>query len=182
MARLAGGEDRALNDLMERHAPRIFHFLWRMLGNEEDARDLAQETFVRVYEHRGSFRGGEKFSHWLYTIAGNLARNQIRWRTRHPAASLDLEPEPGGRSLGEYLPSEAPPPGERLLAEERRAAVRRAIHSLPEGLREPLVLCELEDHSVISAATILEMSPRAVEARLYRARQALRKQLGPWLD
>jgi len=84
MERLAAGQDAALNDLMERHATPVFHFLCRMVGNEDDANDLAQETFVRVFRARASFRAGEKFSTWLFTIAANLARNHFRWRSRHP--------------------------------------------------------------------------------------------------
>ncbi len=84
MERLATGQDAALNDLMERHATPVFHFLCRRVGNEDDANDLAQETFVRVFRARASFRSGEKFSTWLYTIAANLARNHFRWQSRHP--------------------------------------------------------------------------------------------------
>ena len=78
MERLMTGEDSALNDLMDRHATAVFHFLCRMVGNEDDASDLAQETFARVFRARASFRRGEKFSTWLYTIAANLARNHFR--------------------------------------------------------------------------------------------------------
>src|SRR5579859_7553433 len=67
MERLIAGHDAALNDLMERHGTPVFHFLCRMVGNEEDANDLAQETFVRVFKSRHSFRRGEKFSTWVYT-------------------------------------------------------------------------------------------------------------------
>ena len=91
MERLAAGHDAALNDLMERHATPVFHFLCRMVGNEDDANDLAQETFVRVFRARASFRPGEKFSTWLFTIAANLARNHFRWRSRHPNVSLEAE-------------------------------------------------------------------------------------------
>ena len=181
MGRLAAGDDSALDDLMDRHATRVFHFLFRMLGDEDDARDLAQETFVRVYKNRQSFHGGERFTNWLYTIAGNLGRNQLRWRSRHPNTSLDAENPQTGSTLGEVLPSRAASPGEALVEQERRREVRRAIVELPEGLREPLVLCEFEDRSVAEAASILEMSPKAVEARLYRARQALRARLRRWL-
>src|SRR5208283_3264551 len=89
MERLAAGHDAALNDLMERHATPVFHFLCRMVGNEDDANDLAQETFVRVFRARTSFRTDEKFFAWLYTIAANLARNHFRWRARHPNVSLE---------------------------------------------------------------------------------------------
>ncbi len=91
MVRLAAGHDAALNDLMERHAAPVFRFLCRMLNNEDDANDLAQETFARVFQSPHKFRATEKFSTWLFTIAANLARNQIRWRGRHPNVSLDAE-------------------------------------------------------------------------------------------
>jgi RNA polymerase sigma-70 factor (ECF subfamily) len=91
MEQLIAGHDAALNDLMERHATPVFHFLCRMVGNEDDANDLAQETFARVFRARASFRTSEKFSAWLFTIAANLARNHFRWRARHPNVSLEAE-------------------------------------------------------------------------------------------
>ena len=103
MQRLAAGQDTALNDLMERHAPAVFHFLCRMLHNEDDANDLAQETFVRVFRARETFRPTEKFSAWLFTIVANLARNHIRWRSRHPNVSLDAETGAAGLSLASTL-------------------------------------------------------------------------------
>src|SRR5512137_3195644 len=110
MQRLAGGHDAALNDLMARHAQPVFQFLCRMLGNEDDANDLAQETFVRVYQHRGRFRPGARFSTWLYTIAANLARNHRRWLARHPNVSLDAESEPTGQRVGDALAASGPGP------------------------------------------------------------------------
>src|SRR5215472_14937623 len=110
MERLCAGHDAALNDLMERHATPVFQFLCRMLNNEDDANDLAQETFVRVFRARESFRSNEKFTRWLYSIAANLARNQFRWRSRHPNVSLEAEAGPGDGSLGDGLPAKDPPP------------------------------------------------------------------------
>jgi RNA polymerase sigma-70 factor (ECF subfamily) len=181
MERLIAGQDTALNDLMERHATPIFHFLCRMVGNEDDANDLAQETFVRVFKSRGSFRTSGKFSTWLFTIAANLARNHFRWRSRHPNISLEAESVETEQSLGSTLPSDAPAPNEQAIAEERVKAVRAAVGKLPEDLREAIVLCEWEDHSVAEAAAILETTPKAVESRLYRARQLLRERLKSWL-
>src|SRR3982750_2546515 len=89
MERLMAGQDTALNDLMGRHSAPVFHFLCRMVGNEDDANDLAQETFARVFRARANFRLNEKFATWLYTIAANLARNHFRWRARHPNISLE---------------------------------------------------------------------------------------------
>ena len=181
MARLAAGHDAALNDLMERHAMSVFHFLCRMLGNEDDANDLAQETFARVFRSRDSFRADAKFSTWLFTIAANLARNQIRWRTRHPNLSLDAEVEATGEPLGQSLPAGGNLPTDAALAAERATAVRAAVQQLPEDLREALVLCEWEELSVAKAAEVLTTTPKAVESRLYRARGILREKLKRWL-
>jgi RNA polymerase sigma-70 factor (ECF subfamily) len=181
MERLTAGHDRALNDLMERHAPPLFHFLCRMLGNEDDANDLAQETFVRVFRARASFRTSERFSTWLYTIAANLARNHFRWRARHPNVSLEAEAGESEQTLGGTLPANGPAPNEQALAAERAATVRAAVGRLPEDLREAIVLCGWEERSVAEAAAILETTPKAVESRLYRARQILRERLKNWL-
>lgn len=181
MARLAAGHDAALNDLMERHAPPVFRLLCRMLNNEDDANDLAQETFVRVFQAREKFDGTKKFSAWLFTIAANLARNQIRWRTRHPNVSLDAETTEDTPPLANTLPATGPSPKESALATERAAAVRAAVSALPEDMREAIVLCEWEERSVVEAAAILEATPKAVESRLYRARQILRERLKGWL-
>jgi RNA polymerase sigma-70 factor (ECF subfamily) len=181
MERLMAGHDTALNDLMERHATPVFHFLCHMVGNEDDANDLAQETFVRVFKSAGSFRLEQKFSSWLFTIAANLARNHFRWRTRHPNVSLDAANQETEQTLGDTLPANDPAPNEEALAVERAAAVRAAVGKLPEDLREAIVLCEWEDRSTAEAATILETTPKAVESRLYRARQILRERLKSWL-
>jgi RNA polymerase sigma-70 factor (ECF subfamily) len=181
MERLIAGRDAALNDLMERHATPVFHFLCRMVGNEDDANDLAQETFVRVFRARASFRTSEKFSTWLFTIAANLARNHFRWRSRHPNVSLDTETGEAEQTLGSTLPANDPAPNEQALTAERAEAVRTAVSKLPEDLREAIVLCEWEDHSIAEAAAILESTPKAVESRLYRARQILRERLKQWL-
>jgi RNA polymerase sigma-70 factor (ECF subfamily) len=181
MEKLQGGHAAALDDLMERHATALFHFLCRMTGNEADANDLAQETFVRVFKSCQSYRSGEKFSTWLFTIAANLARNHFRWRARHPNLSLDAENPETEQSLGSTLPASSPGPSESALAGERAAAVRLAVGKLPDDLREAIVLCEWEERSVAEAAAILEATPKAVESRLYRARQLLRERLKSWL-
>jgi RNA polymerase sigma-70 factor (ECF subfamily) len=181
MERLAAGHDAALNDLMERHAMPLFHFLCRMLGNEDDANDLAQETFVRVFRARASFRTSERFSTWLYTIAANLARNHFRWRARHPNVSLEAETGESEQTLGGTLPANGPVPNEQALAVERAQAVRTVVSKLPEDLRAAIVLCEWEELSVAEAAVVLETTPKAVESRLYRARQILRERLKSWL-
>jgi RNA polymerase sigma-70 factor (ECF subfamily) len=181
MEQLQAGRAAALNDLMDRHAAPLFHFLHRLTGNEEDANDLAQETFVRVFKSKDSFRLDQKFSTWIFTIAANLARNHFRWRGRHPQVSLEAESAETESSLGSALPSPSLSPQEEALAVERARAVRSAVAALPPDLREALVLCEWEECSVAAAAEILKTTPKAVESRLHRARQTLRTRLQGWL-
>jgi RNA polymerase sigma-70 factor (ECF subfamily) len=147
-----------------------------MLSNEQDANDLAQETFVRVYRYRERYDGG-KFTTWLYTIASNLARSEFRRRQRHPNVSLEAEIGEQGSTLAETLKSSQATPNEELEGGERLRAVRQAVDGLPSELREAVILCEWEELSIAEAATILSTSKRAVESRLYRARQRLRAQL-----
>lgn len=183
MAALQAGKDAALNDLMERHAPGVFRFLVGLTGNPAEAEDLAQETFVRVFQARASYRLSLPFTTWLYTIAANLARNHFRWRKRHPNIPLDApspddagsEPTPADR-----LAAHQRGPDESLERSERIAAVRQAVQALPPDLRAALVLCEWEDRPVAEAAVILASTPKAVESRLYRARQQLRSSLRRW--
>ena len=182
MQRLVAGHDAALNDLMERHAGKLLNYLIRCLQNEEDAADVTQETFVRVYQNRSKFHLSERFSTWLYAIATNLIKDRYRYRTRHPQVSLDAENESTGGSLQKNLPEEGPSPGEALDAHERAAAVRRAVASLPEELRAPLVLSEYEELSHVEIAAILKCSAKAVEMRVYRARQHLRTVLSSLLE
>lgn len=181
MERLIAGHDAALNDLMNRHSGAVFRFLCGMVGNEEDANDLAQETFVRVFRARANFRLNEKFSTWLYSIAGNLARNHFRWRARHPNISLETASDEPDHTLENVLPAREPSPGELTAVAERAAIVRSEVSRLPEDLREAIVLCEWEERSVAEAATILETTSKGVESRLYRARKILRERLKDWL-
>jgi RNA polymerase sigma-70 factor (ECF subfamily) len=180
MERLASGHDGALNSLMERHSGPVFQFLYRMLANEQDANDLAQETFVRVYRHRERYDGG-KFTTWLYTIASNLARNEYRRRSRHPDVSLQAEREETGGTLGDVLPAADIAPSDVLENAELQAAVRAAVQRLPDDLKEAVVLCEWEQMSAAEAAAVLETTVKGIESRLYRARKLLREKLKRWL-
>lgn len=174
MARLAAGDDLALNDLMNRHAEKVFHYLQRQLRNEAEAGDLAQETFLRVYTHRTAFRPDRRFTTWLYCIATNLVRDQLRWRQRHATSSIDEDRE--------ELPEAQPGPDAQAVAHERAAAVRAAIAGLPEDLRTPLLLAEYESLSQQEIAHVIGGTPKSVEMKLYRARQKLREVLVRWLE
>jgi RNA polymerase sigma-70 factor (ECF subfamily) len=176
MERLVQGHDGALDDLMERHGQRLFHYLLRQLS-ESEAEDCTQETFVRVYLNRGKFRLGAKFSTWIFTIATNLARDCQRRKTRHPEISVDAGSEDGGGTLLETMADSGATPKEALLAGERAEQVRQAVQALPAELREAVILYEYENLSQQEIAEVLRCTPKAVETRIYRARNLLRKAL-----
>jgi RNA polymerase sigma-70 factor (ECF subfamily) len=176
MIRLAEGHDSALSSLMDRHSERLFCYLVRQLNNETDAADLAQETFVRVYQNRARFRPDQRFSTWLYAIATNQLRDRFRWHKRHQQVSLDAQTEIGS-SLQDTLRDHRDSPSEQLETSERAEEVRSAVQSLPVELRTPLILSEYEGMSHAEIAEVLNCSAKAIEVRLYRARGQLRKQL-----
>jgi len=182
MLRLAQGQDAALNDLMERHSPKIYSYLLRSLQNEDDAADLAQETFVRVYENKGNFDPAQKFTTWLYAIASNLVRDRFRWRARHPQVSMDAESAESSAGLKHILTDPQATPDECLQSSERADAVRRAVGQLPEELRTPLILAVYQGLSQAEIGEILGCSVKAVETRIYRARNQLRESLGRLLS
>lgn len=182
MTRLSAGYEAALNELMERHGAKLFHYLVRCLQNEDDAADLAQEAFVRVYQHRSSFKPGSKFSTWLYAIATNLVKDRYRYRSRHPEVSLDAENVQTRQSFGESIAAGDPTPIDCAQSGERAAAVRRAVAELPDELRTPLILAEYQERSQVEIGEILGCSVKAVEMRIYRARQQLRASLEKFLE
>lgn len=177
MKRLANGHGPALNDLMERHGGKLFHYLVRNLQSEEDAADVAQETFVRVYQHRLKFDMNQKFSTWLYAIAVNLVKGRYRHRVRHPQVSLDAINEATGEDFRESVAEQTSTPSESLQATERAEAVRTAVGQLPEELRTPLILSEYQELPHAEIGKILGCTAKAVETRIYRARQQLRTSL-----
>jgi RNA polymerase sigma-70 factor, ECF subfamily len=182
MRRLREGEDLALNEIMERWQRRVTSYLLRFIGNETAAIDLAQETFVRVYQSRERYRPVAKFSTWLFAIASNLAREHLRWLRRHPTASLNETDESDSeRSLSERVAADGLNPSEAADSGEQRRAVREAVMSLPNDLREAIVLFEYEDMSHEQISQITGSSKKAVETRLYRARGILRERLKRWL-
>lgn len=172
MQRLAAGEDLALNDIMRRWQDRVASFLLRMTGDHAAAFDLAQETFVRLYQGRARYKPAASFSSYLFTIAANLARNFHRWKTRHPAVATELTDDDPASPV-----SADPPPDEALAQSETSRAVQAAVQDLPHDLRETLVLFTYHDLGYQQIGAVVGCSPKAVETRLYRARQLLKEKL-----
>lgn len=132
---------------------------------------------MRVYQNCAKFDPTQKFSTWLYAIAGNMVRDCYRSRVRHPQVSLDAMDEASDTEFGGQLTDANLIPSESMQVSERTDAIRKAVAALPEELRTPLILAEYEDMSQIEIGEILNCSAKAVETRIYRARKQLRETL-----
>jgi RNA polymerase sigma-70 factor (ECF subfamily) len=179
MLRLQQGDDLALNELMDRWQKPLVAYFYRHFGNLEEALDLAQETFVRIYENRTRYKPTGRYSAWIFTIAGNLCRNFARWQSRHP--TIPIQPGEGVSEYLEDLPSEQKTPFDTAESSELAAAVRAQVLSLPLDLRTVVLLFEYEELSYQEIAQITGASAKAVEMRLYRARKVLREKLGDFV-
>jgi RNA polymerase sigma factor (sigma-70 family) len=177
MVRVRDGDKAALAGLMERWELPLKSFIGRIVLNAAEAEDLAQETFVAVWQNRTRFRVGAEFKPWVFTIALNLARKRLRWWRRRPSVSLDEWMESGSARSEETNADTGP---HRLERAETAAAVRDAIAGLPTDLRESIVLFEYEQLSHAEIAKIVGATPKAVETRIYRAREKLRVALKNW--
>lgn len=177
MIRLQNGEDSALNQIMAEWQKPLVSFIFRYVGNQSEAFDLAQETFVRVYQNRLRYQPKAKFSSWLFTIASNLCRNHIRWETRHPTVALTPSETDGPARAADAFPSPDGTPLDSAEANELARCVKESIQSLPHDLKTVVLLFEYEDLSYEEISGVLGCSPKAVETRLYRARKILREKL-----
>lgn len=179
MLRLRDGDEPALAALMVRWERPVKSLLYRLLLNSDEAAELAQETFVRLFFQRAKFRPDARFAPWLLTIAANLARNRRRWWRRHPTVSFDTPEEGTERAATAWEPVDpSAGPAAQAVVRERATTVRRAVADLPHDLREVVVLAEFEELPHTEVAGILGCTPKAVEMRLYRARARLRRSLG----
>jgi RNA polymerase sigma-70 factor (ECF subfamily) len=174
VARSTGGDLDSFNQLVVRWERPIYALAYRVIGREEDARDVCQETFLRAFRALGGFKGQAKFSSWLYRIALNLCRDWIRRERRTPVAQA-----PEGVDLielaGETEPSESV---EELVARrEIGRAVARAMAELPEEQRTAIILKEYHGLTFQEIADLLECPLSTVKTRLYQGLSVLRRQL-----
>jgi RNA polymerase sigma-70 factor (ECF subfamily) len=176
MLRVQRGDEAALAALMTRWERSIKAVIARLVFNASEADELAQETFVRVWQQREKFRGGAEFRPWIFAIAINLARNRLRWWRRRPTVELHAWSESPGLEDGKQETGKS-----ALERAERAAAVRDAIAALPTELREAIVLFEYEQMSHAEIAAIVGATPKAIETRIYRAREKLRVALKRWV-
>src|SRR3954469_14342836 len=177
------GDEAAFAELVRRYRSQITNYIYRMTSDYDGAVDLAQETFVRVYRARDRYQRSYAFSTYIYRIATNLAISELRKRKRRRLVSLTgFFQETEGDEAREFDPADGVPLQDAALVEtERRACVTRAIGTLPEKYRAPLVLRDVEGKSYDEIARILETSEGTVKSRISRARGFLRDKLKSYL-
>lgn len=181
--RFLAGEEKAFAELVHRYDKRLQNFVYRTVGDRERAEDLIQETFVRVYRHLHRFDQTRKFSTWIYTIAGNLAKNELRNRSRNPLVlfqALVKNWEADFRPLEWEDPSTRPDDlyRKRFLREK----VNEAVALLPEHHRVVFVLRELHGKTYEEIADITGCNLGTVKSRLNRARNKFARIIAPMIE
>jgi RNA polymerase sigma-70 factor, ECF subfamily len=179
---LAGDND-AFAELVGRYRNQITSYIYRMTNDYDGAVDLAQETFLRVYRAAGRYQTTHAFSTYIYRIATNLAISELRKRKRRRLVSLTglLTSGEGEEARDFDAPDERPLQDASLVDSERRAVIKRAIATLPDKYRAPLVLRDVEGKSYDEIASILGTSEGTVKSRINRARNFLRDKMRNYL-
>jgi RNA polymerase sigma-70 factor (ECF subfamily) len=179
MKKVKRGDQEAFRLLIETHQSRVIGTVAKMLGDDTDSEDIAQQVFIRVWNSAGRYQPTAKFTTWLFKITRNLVFNELRRRKRHPAAHIEQKEEE--HSFQTPDPN-SPSPATNMLDGELRAAIQRAIDSLPEAQRMAIILRRYEELSYEEIAEVLKLSVPAVKSILFRARADLRVQLQKYLQ
>jgi RNA polymerase sigma-70 factor (ECF subfamily) len=168
------GDERAFEQLVRRHERKVFRLLLRMMGNREEAEDVAQETFLSLHRHGHRFRGDALFSTFVYRVASNAALNRRRTLGRNRARIQKLAIR---QAAGDNLPTAPRNPEDAATGADLSVQVRKAIRALKPSLRLPVVLYDIEGLAYGEIAQVLGVAEGTVKSRIHRARQALRAEL-----
>lgn len=161
----------AFNELVNKYKQRLMNVITRMIQSQEEAEDIVQETFVRVYQHRKSFDFQHCFSTWLYTIALNLARNELRKRKRFKFFDIfDLKGNEAEIAVEMEIPTNLP------------QVLKRAIENLPEKYQTAFILRDIEELPYEEVAKVMNIPLGTVKSRVNRARALLREKLKPRME
>jgi RNA polymerase sigma-70 factor (ECF subfamily) len=183
MLRVRGDEPGAFEELVENYQHRLVGVMHHLVGNAEEAEDLAQEVFLRIYRARKKYRPRSKFSTWLFTIANNLALNALRTRQRKPVVPLNVHDSGplGPRPAEQIVKDSGSSPSTRIQNLELAALIRRALEGLNERQRMAVILNKFEDMNYSEIAEVMGLTTQAVKSLLSRARTNLRQALGPYI-
>jgi RNA polymerase sigma-70 factor (ECF subfamily) len=183
MLRVQDDEPGAFAELVERYWTRIFGRFYRSLSDREEAEDLAQEVFLRLYRSRKRYQPRARFGTWLFHVAQNVARNALRSRRRHPCVRLSplvgAEEEAAGAA---YLTDRGDAPSRPLERAELAGVVRAAVADLASRQRTAMELHQFQNRTYDQVAAQMDMSPKAAKSLLYRARIQLRALLAKYME
>ena len=183
IARHLAGDERAFGEILQCYRSRLFAFIYRRIGDRERAEDLVQEAFIRIHRHLHRFDSSKKFSTWAYTIASNLAKNELRNRSRNPLVYYQ-----SARARGD---EEQPPlefedassrPDDMFANRHLKALVEATVERLSPHHREVFVLRELQGKSYEEIAAVTQCNLGTVKSRLNRARAGFAEMIAPYLD
>lgn len=179
MLRVRDDDEAAFAELVERFRHRLVAVMHHLVGNADEAEDLAQEVFLRVYRNRKKYTPKAKFSTWLFTIANNLALNALRDRKRRPVLPLEVQESGplGPRPNEAVAAARDEPPAHNLQQQELADVIRCALDGLNERQRVAIVLNKFEDMNYADIAEVMGLTTKAIKSLLSRARAKLREAL-----
>lgn len=177
LAKLAlKGDQQAFAELVDLYQDKLYHMAHRMLNNRQEAEDIVQDTFLRVYKNLDRFDETLKFSTWIYRIATNLCIDRLR--KRKPAFSLDAESqEYEGLDGYSMIPSDNRTPESELILSDTQRILHQAMESLPPKYKSVMMLRYIQDMSLQEVGDILGMPVTTIKTRVHRGREFLRKKL-----
>jgi len=170
--RVLSGDVNAYEELVTAYDKNVYNLALRMVRNEEDAADMAQEAFIKAYNSLSNFRGDSKFSVWLYRIVSNVCLDFLRKQGKRSTVSLSVE-DSDGEDAQLDIPDESQSPHQLLERKLMGEAVRRALDELPEEHRQILLLREIQGLSYEEIAQALSLEAGTVKSRIFRARKKL---------
>jgi RNA polymerase sigma-70 factor (ECF subfamily) len=180
MIRIAEGDDEAFEILVNRHQTSVLNLIYRFVGDRTQAKDLAQEVFLKVWQAAKTYKPEAKFTTWIYRITANLCFNELKSSRRKKWFSFYRYDEDEGKTIEETLSDRSPSPEDLLLIKERSRQISDALQSLPDNQRMALVLKRYDDLSYAEIAQIIGCSVSAVESLLVRAKRTLQGKLAPY--
>lgn len=186
--KLKQGDERAFQELVHTYQDRIFGLMYRMIGNRQEAEDLAQEVFISVHRGIANYRGEGRFYTWLYRIASNTCKNRLKYlkgRNFHRSSDIDETPEAhmaGADGPTVHLQSIVPGPEATITGSRLEAAIQREIAALDPEHRLLIVLRDIQGMSYADIRRVTGLQEGTLKSRLHRARLALKERLQPYLE
>ena len=171
-----GGSQKAYRELTEKHQVAVYHIIYKIVRDKETANDLVQETFMKAFSSLASYRSEFRFSTWLYKIAANCSIDFLR-KKKINALSLDQELETKDGTVGIEVPDYSYHPERELERKQQRFSIEEAIQSLPDKYREVIIYRHKDDKSYEEIADLLDIPVGTIKARIFRARELLKKKL-----